>query len=757
MFWIHASSIARFLEGYRKIAERVKPPGWDKPDADLLLLVYNWLSDERSSRWLMFIDNADDMEVFTSSTTRGRGTEDDLTSKSTTVLLDLIPQSSNGSVVVTSRSRDVAFRLTGDYEDIIRVSPMDQKEAVTLLQNRLKISLDEGSADHADAVSLVEALDHMPLAISQAASYIRQRSPRATVAKYVQDLHKDDQTRDKLLKVDLGDTRRDGTASNSIIATWQISFEHIRKESSSATKLLSLMSLFHRQGIPESILKDYYSSDAGPSASFEDDLTSLLSFSLIATDIDGSHFQMHRLVQFSTIKWLEMHNELDHWKNTYSVLIDKNYPDTAKEHLSSDRALFPHAYAGLNSRPQSDRALRAWASLLYKAMADAYNEGYYQVALDMGNQSLEVKEELLGMNDPDTLCSVSRLATALRLAGKYEEALPMCRRAHQGREKALGAEDPLTLSSLNTVGLILSELGDYEEAEIMHRRALKVQESVLGLEDRSTLQAMNDLGVLLTRRGKFSEAEVMHRIALQKESQLYGEDHEWTLATLDNLGLALGKQGKLDEAVLMHQRALEGSKKRFGETHPETLICARNVAAVLTFMGKHEGAETLHRQVLNDSLKVLGEGHPFTLISYCNLGSVLHAQAKYEEAESAHLKALSKRREMLGIKHPHTLSSMHNLALTLKGMSKGSEATTLMERCFRLRKQTLGTVHPDTVKSRKVLSDWTGLYYEDTTPSSQQHDVVRPRRLFALALMGAIGSLLMLVLLSSYKYQASKL
>ena len=31
VFWVHASSAARFEEGYRGIAERVKIAGWDNP------------------------------------------------------------------------------------------------------------------------------------------------------------------------------------------------------------------------------------------------------------------------------------------------------------------------------------------------------------------------------------------------------------------------------------------------------------------------------------------------------------------------------------------------------------------------------------------------------------------------------------------------------------------------------------------------------------------------------------------------------
>jgi hypothetical protein len=46
VFWVHASSLARFEEGYRRIADIVKLPGCDKPEADILQLTRNWLCDE---------------------------------------------------------------------------------------------------------------------------------------------------------------------------------------------------------------------------------------------------------------------------------------------------------------------------------------------------------------------------------------------------------------------------------------------------------------------------------------------------------------------------------------------------------------------------------------------------------------------------------------------------------------------------------------------------------------------------------------
>ena len=46
VFWVHASSAARFEEGYRKIAERIKIAGWDNREVNILQLVNTWLCDE---------------------------------------------------------------------------------------------------------------------------------------------------------------------------------------------------------------------------------------------------------------------------------------------------------------------------------------------------------------------------------------------------------------------------------------------------------------------------------------------------------------------------------------------------------------------------------------------------------------------------------------------------------------------------------------------------------------------------------------
>lgn len=101
----------------------------------------------------------------------------------------------------------------------------------------------------------MEALDYVPLAISQAAAYIQARAPRSLVEKYMAEFRESEGKRAWLLGHDAGDLRRDGSASNAILTTWLISFDHIRSMRPLAADVLSLMSFFDQQGIPESLFR----------------------------------------------------------------------------------------------------------------------------------------------------------------------------------------------------------------------------------------------------------------------------------------------------------------------------------------------------------------------------------------------------------------------------------------------------------------------------------------------------------------------
>jgi hypothetical protein len=166
--------------------------------------------------------------------------------------MSIVPQSQNGSILITSRSREAALKLI-EPSDIITVEPMDEAHALALFKKKLG-----KQGESQDVAELAAALEFMPLAIAQAAAYISQRAPRYSVQQYLEEFRKSDRKKTSLLNHEGGQLRRDREAKNSIIITWQISFDYILQTRPSAADLLSLMSFFDRQGIPGTTRTDLY-------------------------------------------------------------------------------------------------------------------------------------------------------------------------------------------------------------------------------------------------------------------------------------------------------------------------------------------------------------------------------------------------------------------------------------------------------------------------------------------------------------------
>ncbi|XPS69646.1 hypothetical protein M3J07_001896 [Ascochyta lentis] len=100
VFWVHAGTRARFEDEFRRIAEAIKMNGWDDPKVNVLRLVRNWLCNESNGKWTMVVDNADDADVFFNNTSQSRsGSSSD---QQVDLLSDYLPQSPNGSILITS-------------------------------------------------------------------------------------------------------------------------------------------------------------------------------------------------------------------------------------------------------------------------------------------------------------------------------------------------------------------------------------------------------------------------------------------------------------------------------------------------------------------------------------------------------------------------------------------------------------------------------------------------------------------------------
>jgi tetratricopeptide (TPR) repeat protein len=499
VFWAHASNTARLEHSFREIADQVKVRGRKDPQADAFKLVHDWLRDAKNGRWLLVLDNADDTAILSPTDGGGSALQQHLSS--------YLPSSRHGLVLVTSRTKRATMQIVEDNDIIaiepmhdvaiepmhdVAIEPMHDVAAHALLRKKLG-----GINEEDSSIATLATLDYMPLALVQAGVYIRERAPRCSVRQYLEEHRQSDSRKTSLLNREAGHLRRDKGASNAVLITWQISFDHIQRTRQSAAGLLSLMSFFDRQGIQEALLRQQSSTaDERVSAvrsddEFEDDVLALRVYSFIAVTKDAvtknaKTFEMHSLVQLATRTWLESEGQLDRWREQFISNLCAELPTGEHENWKECEALFPHARATLAQRPKDRESLKEWALLLHKAAWYAWRRGRARDAEQMSVMSMEVRSEVLGEEHAETLSSMGMVGVARELGGKYEEAEAMYRQTLARSEKVLGHEHPDTLTSIYCLAYLLAHRRRYNEALALYKRACTGYQIVLGKDHPTT-------------------------------------------------------------------------------------------------------------------------------------------------------------------------------------------------------------------------------------------------------------------------------
>ncbi|KAG9568778.1 hypothetical protein KCU77_g642, partial [Aureobasidium melanogenum] len=484
--------------------------GRDDPKADIIQLFQGWLQNSRNGRWLLVLDNADEASYLLQPREE---------------MLDKMNES--GAYAGEKRL----------YEHIPIFEPMVEELALRLIEKKLG-----PQADDTTTKQLVAALEYMPLAISQAAAYINQRGARSSVQQYLEEFERSERSRMRLLTVNSREHRRDREATNSITMTWQISFEHIRQYRESAADLLSLMSFYDNEGIPETLLHVHQQLSTGTKCeteqtrqddvdgahsgsesltdeSFEEDIITLRDYSFVFDTLNGKVFKMHRLVQLATRGWLKSHKQ--------------------------------DVYCMLN-------------------LATIYsNQGRWEEAEELQVSVLESHKRVVGEEHPHTLTSMAHLASTYSHQGRWEETEELQVSVLESNKRVVGEEHPNTLSSMANLASTYKQEGQLKMAEGLKVSVLEARKRVLGEEHPSTLNSMANLAATYSDQGRWKEAEELKLSVLEARRRLLGEEHPDTLNSMANLALTYKSQRRVVMASALLRRAINAALQSYGPNYHE--------------------------------------------------------------------------------------------------------------------------------------------------------------------------------------------
>jgi tetratricopeptide (TPR) repeat protein len=543
VWWVRAEEPAKLAADFAALASELELPEKDEPDErKIIAAVRDWL--ERSAdNWLLVFDNAPDAAA----------------------VKNYLPQSSAGQVLLTSRNptwRKIAVQLDVDV--------LAREDAVEFLLART------GQEDRRAAAELAEELGDLPLALEQAAAYIE------TMEKPLADYLRLFRTRQKDLLQWVDDA---ADYTQSVAATWGLSFQALQKQAPESIELLNLLAFFASEDIPQKLLHE--GADCLPPAlatlladeiAFDTTQAALKRYSLLEVDSDQRTYSLHRLVQAVTRDRLaaESARELI---ATAVRLVERVFPiDSGELPTWTECAqLLPHALAVTRHAEQVEIALEETAFVL--SLTSEYLKGRAQFveAKAAMERAVALAMKVFGPSHSHVAVCLSKLGEIL-FAQEDFPAAKACFELALNIDETQDPQHPQLAGHLINLGAVQRKLGDLASARAALERVLRLQ----NVDPRSLSNALNNLGGVLYDERDFAAAQSHYERALALDEQALPPHHPDVAVILNNLGKTLAAQENINSARAYYERALGILQESLGPEHPSTKAVSENLSALLS-------------------------------------------------------------------------------------------------------------------------------------------------------------------------------
>lgn len=331
-------------------------------------------------------------------------------------------------------------------------------------------------------------------------------------------------------------------------------------------------------------------------------------------------------------------------------------------------ALLQEALALQAASPRPDMVDRAiYLDLLADLVAA---EGRLDRALELLEESLDVKRRTIGDLHRQTIVSRVRIAQTLARAGRPLDAIETFETL-LGDLDRVGAEDsPEAASSRIGLASALRSVGGH----------LRAEEILLSILDRPGLRehlggqieiVHNNLGSLYADMGRYAEAEAIYREAWERRETL---PRALTAIQRNNLAEICRRTDRTAEAVALYQEALELGTEEYGPDHYAVADMRRGLAIALADGGELERARQEAEQALSTLEAGVGPAHPVS-VSAALLVRELGISAAPEGAPGSPIDARLRRRvESLGPELAQLREPIERLAAALRDRGRHDEA-----------------------------------------------------------------------------------
>ena len=707
IWWINAEQPLEISLALTELAGRLGLQTSDNA-AEAAAATLEQLRRDRSGRWLLIFDNAEDPE-------------------------DLAPFLPTGSGHILITSRNQAWTR---YAEPVELDVFSQQESVVHLMRHVS------GLESRDASRVADAVGNLPLAIEQAAAWLAETGISAS--RYTEWLETQATTTLGLNKpLDY---------AKPVAAAWNLSIDRLRQRSPASVRLLQILAFFSPGPISEKLL--YSDAMVNCLLPYDEALSKpMLSrvigeisrFALVRVDQSSNPVQIHRLVQVVIRSQMTDEEQIETRHRVHEILAgarpSHGETDDPANWLTYD-IIWPHlgpSVADECDYPPTRQLLIDWvryqwkhgefeaALVLARRLQEVWtnglgpdhqqtlhlqfqianilrSQGRFSDARDLDTHVLERQREVLGTDHLHALMTANGLGADLRALGDFQASLSLDQKTYETLREQFGEDHPRTLVAAHNLACSLRLMGDFSGARALGQETLHRRHRVLGREHPYSLYSAADLALDLRAVGAFRESADLLRDTWEHYKEVLGDEMLDTLRTAASLAASLRKAGEQSEAMAMAQDTYERYGRRYGLTVPDALSCALGLAWDYAAADDLPRALALVTEVKDTYQAGLGTDHPNTLVAANNLACLLRRGNQVPAATALLDDTRGRLRRKLGDRHPLTLLCAVNLA-NCHGDSENLERAEALERqTVPLLREVLGPAHPDTLACEAGLA-----------------------------------------------------
>ncbi len=677
IFWVAALSEASFEKAYAELAHQLGVKK-SKEDEDVKDLVHYHLCSEKAGKWLLIVDNADDMEVV-------------IGSKGKHGIYQYIPNSESGRVVFTTRSREVAVAVAGS--DIIDLREMTQEEATAFMKTSL--TRKELLQDEETTVELLRELTYLPLAIAQAVAYLNQN--QISVRKYLGLLRGTEESKVSLLSRGFHDRTRYEGLQNAVATTWLVSFAQIQRSDKAAASILGFVSCIEPKAIPRSILPE-----VEPEEEMEHAIGTLRGYAFLSQRGDEEMFDMHSLVHVATWVWLESEGLIEQTTIDAIRHIEKIFPDSDRTSRGKWRGYVPHGLRVLNRSSCYQIAERY--DLFMAVGLCLYLDRRFKEAIRCFEAASEWRREHFTKENHSRLASEHSLASAYLDDRRIKEAIKILEHVVAVRKRTLADEDHSRLTSEHELASVYLADRRIKEAIKIFEHVVEVEKRILADEDHSRLASEHALASAYLEDRRIKEAiEILEHVVEVEKRTLADEDHS-RLASEHSLARAYIDDRRIKAAIEILEHVVAVEKRILADEDHSRLASEHALAsAYLEDRRIKEAIEILEHVVEVEKRTLADEDHS-RLASEHALASAYLDDRRIEEAIEILEHVVAVRKRTLADEDHSRLASEHVLASAYLDDRRIEEAIEILEHVVAVRKRTLADEDHSRLASEHSLA-----------------------------------------------------